>query len=509
MKNLKVYNTLVHKKELFHPLRKDRVGLYTCGPTVYNYAHIGNLRTYIFEDVLRRTLEYARYKVKHVMNITDVGHLTSDEDEGEDKLERAAEKEKRSVWDIAKFYTDAFLRDLVSLDIKRAHVLSPATKNIKEEIAIIQELFKKGYAYETSHAVYFNISKFKNYTKLSRQKLSEKITGAREEVVVDPEKKHPQDFALWFKRVGRFENHIMHWHSPWGDGFPGWHIECSAISTKYLGQPFDIHTGGVDHINVHHTNEIAQSEGAYGKPLARIWMHGEFLLINEAKMAKSAGSFYTLHTLTEKNFSPLAVRYLVLTAHYRSKLNFTWESLKAAQNSLERLYDFVRNIKGSTSTSSGTKNDIVRAKLRTYLEKYRNKFEKTIFDDLNTPKALAVVWELIREYNKNPKKFPAKEVLTPLYDFDKVLGLGLKNIQSEKIPKKILALVKRREKLRKDQKWEDADKIREEIQQLGYTLEDTSQGTKVRNLIIRNLRFPIPSLQGNPRSRAAGNSLRD
>ncbi|KKU04579.1 MAG: Cysteine-tRNA ligase, partial [Parcubacteria group bacterium GW2011_GWA2_45_30] len=337
-------NTLTRKKEIFRPIHKNWVGLYTCGPTVYNYAHIGNLRTYIFEDVLRRTLEYAGYKIKHVMNITDVGHLTSDADEGEDKLEKEARQEKKSVWDIAEFYTGAFLNDISRLNIKRAGVLAPATKNIKQQITLIKKLFQKGFAYETTQAVYFDVSKFKTYTKLSRQRIDEKITAARAEVIQDPKKKNPPDFALWFKRIGKFKNHALHWSSPWGDGFPGWHIECSAISTKYLGQPFDIHTGGVDHISVHHTNEIAQSEGAFGKPLVKYWMHGEFLLLDQARMGKSVGNFITLNTLVEKGFNPFAFRYLALGAHYRSKLNFTWESLEAAKCSLERLYDFTKKI---------------------------------------------------------------------------------------------------------------------------------------------------------------------
>ena len=306
-----LHNQLTKKKEPFKPIKKGGVGLYTCGPTVYNFAHIGNLRTYIFEDVLRRVLEYNGFKIKHVMNITDVGHLTSDADTGEDKLEKMAKIEKKSVWDIAGFYTKQFLKDINLLNVKKADILSPATKNIEEQITIIKRLFKNRFVYETRSAVYFDVSKFKNYTKLSRQKLSEKISGAREEVVVDVEKKNPQDFVLWFKLAGRFEHHIMRWDSPWGKGFPGWHIECSAISRKYLGQPFDIHTGGVDHINIHHTNEIAQSEGAYGKPLANFWVHGEFLLIDGARMGKSEGNFITLKKLIEKGYEPPAFRYLV------------------------------------------------------------------------------------------------------------------------------------------------------------------------------------------------------
>lgn len=466
---LNFYNTLTRRKEVFKPLRKDWVGLYTCGPTVYNFAHIGNLRTYIFEDILRRILEYAGFKTRHVMNITDVGHLVSDADEGEDKLEKGAKREGKSVWDITKFYTGAFLQDVERLNIKKANYLLPATRYIKEQIKIIEILFKKGYAYETPQAVYFDVSRFKNYTKLSRQKLNQKITGAREKVVVDPTKKNPYDFALWFKLTGRFENHTMRWPSPWGMGFPGWHIECSAISSSKLGQPFDIHTGGIDHINVHHTNEIAQSEGAYGKPLAKIWMHGEFLLMDSLKMAKSEGNFFTLRDIESKNFNPLAFRYLVLTSHYRSKLNFTWDSLRAAQNSLERLYDFVHTIKihnyeGSTFIT---------------FRRAKSDFTKAIFNDLDTPKALAVTWNLVHQYNKQPDKFNSSEVLKTLYDFDKVLGLGLKKIKPEKIPAEVLALVEKREKYRKAKNWSEADRIRREIINRGYSVEDTSTGSKI------------------------------
>ena len=469
---LKLYNTLTRKKEVFKPIRKDGVGLYTCGPTVYNYAHIGNLRTYVFEDILRRTLEYAGYKVKHVMNITDVGHLTSDADLGEDKLEKGARREKRSVWDIAKFYTNAFLKDVARLNIKKANRLVPATSAIKEQIKIIKDLFRKGLAYETEQAVYFDVSKFKNYTKLSTQKLSQKISGARAEVVVDSEKRSPYDFALWFKTVGRFYNHVMRWPSPWGTGFPGWHIECSAISAKYLGQPFDIHTGGADHINVHHTNEIAQSEGACAKPLARFWMHGEFLLIDHAKMAKSGKDFITLETLIKKKFNPLAFRYLVLTSHYRSKLNFTWGSLEAGQNSLERLQDFIRNLKA-------TKNQKKKAKP---LNAFYKNFSGMIGDDLDTPQALAVMWSIIHGYHKNPRRYDPKELLGLLYDFDRVLGLGLKQIKPEKIPAKVLGLVKKRENLRQASRWQDADAVREKIKGLGYTVEDTPRGPRVKPL---------------------------
>ncbi len=466
-----LYNTLHRRKEVFKPLHKGQVGLYTCGPTVYNYAHIGNLRTYIFEDILRRTLEYDGRRVRQVMNITDVGHLTSDADAGEDKLESVARKGKKSVWDIAKFYTEAFSADIKRLNIKKPNILSPATKNIREQIVLIQRLFKKGYAYETAQAIYFDVSKFKNYTELSRQKLGEKIIGARDEVVVDPEKRNPHDFALWFKLVGRFENHIMRWKSPWGYGFPGWHIECSAISTKYLGQPFDIHTGGVDHINVHHTNEIAQSEGAYGKSLARFWMHGEFLLINEAKMAKSTGNFYTLATLIEKNFDPLAFRYLVLGTHYRKKLNFTWDSLRSAQTALENSHKIIAGF----SYHAGYKFDKDMLKRRNL---YELKFKEAINNDLNTPKALKVLWDALKDSVLDPA-LKKKLVL----GFDQVLGLGFKKTKSVGItvPQNVVKLVESREKLRSLQQFIQADALRKKIESLGYRIEDAEGGPRVSN----------------------------
>ena len=467
MSIIKFTNTLARKKEIFKPIRKNRVGLYTCGPTVYNYAHIGNLRTYIFEDVLRRTLERAGYKVKHVMNITDVGHLTSDADAGEDKMEREAKKEHRSVWDIARFYTGAFLRDIARLNIKKASVLSPATKNIPEQIKLIKKLFKKGLAYETPQAIYFAVARFPGYTKLSGQKLEQKMTGARDEVVSDPDKKNPHDFALWFKIAGHFQNHAMRWPSPWGEGFPGWRIECSAISTKYLGQPFDIHTGGVDHVAVHHTNEIAQSKGAYGLPLARVWMHGEFLLLNASKMAKSSGGFLTLDTLIEKGLSPLAFRYLCLTAHYRSKLNFTWESLEGAKNSLQRLHDFVSRL--SLDNYRGLAS----------IQKHKKQFEQAVTDDLDTPRALAIVWTLINACNKNPATFDSHAVLRLLYDFDAILGLDLKKIKREIVPAKVKKLLAQREKYRMQKNWAKSDEARNKIKSLGYLVKDTSEGTEV------------------------------
>ncbi len=463
---VKLYNTLSRKKQVFRPLYDKRVGLYTCGPTVYDFSHIGNLRTYIFEDILRRVLEYNGYKVKHIMNITDVGHLTSDADLGEDKIEKGARREGKSVQQLAKFYTRAFVKDIKKLNIKKAHKLVPATRYIKQQINLISRLFKKGYAYETSQAVYFDVLKFKNYTKLSKQKLSQKIIASREEVVADPEKRNPYDFALWFKTVGRFENHIMRWPSPWGTGFPGWHLECSAISSAELGQPFDIHAGGIDHINVHHTNEIAQSEGAFGKPLARFWLHGEFLLVDRSKMAKSESNFLTMETVIKKEFNPLAFRYLVLTSHYRSKLNFTWKSLAAAQNALDNLYSILRTSDVQKLSSILRTSDV---------QKLRKKFLTVISDDLNTPKALSIVWQIIKD---NRLSSAAKKQL--LLEFDKVLGLGLDKIKPQKIPQKIKNLVSRREKLRVNKQFIQADRLRKKIEKLGYRIEDTASGPRVR-----------------------------
>ena len=476
---LKLFNTLTRKKELFRPIKTGRVGLYTCGPTVYNFAHIGNLRTYVFEDILRRTLEYGGYKVKHVMNITDVGHLTSDADAGEDKLEREAVQEKKSPWDIAKFYTQAFLEDIARLNIKQADVLAPATEYIPAQVALIKKLFKNGYAYDTVEAVYFDVSRFKWYGKLSGQKLSQKKIGAREEVVGGEHKKHPYDFALWFKRVGRFKKHIMHWLSPWGDGFPGWHIECSAISAKHLGQPFDIHTGGVDHIAVHHTNEIAQSEAAHKKPLAKFWLHGEFLLTGKDKMSKSKENFFTLNSILAKDIDPLAFRYLTLTAHYRSKINFTWASLGASARALAKLREFVATLNAAPKIPTTEKN----SHAKTALETYRKRFDAGLADDLNTPVAVAALWDLVRARRKSPKKFDVKKTLNLIYDFDAVLGLNLTSTSATKISAAIETLLKDREQYRQTKNWTEADKTREKIEKLGYRIEDTPTGPLVKKTI--------------------------
>ncbi len=458
MQTPKLYNTLSRKTEPLSPIRPGSVGLYTCGPTVYNYAHIGNLRTYIFEDVLRRVLEYDGYAVKHAMNITDVGHLVSDADEGEDKLEVGAKREGKHPLEIARFYTSAFFDDLKKLNILPPTQVLPATEAISEQIEIIRILEQKGFTYRDEYAVYFDTSRLPDYGKLSGQRLEEKKTGSRDEVVVDSGKRHPADFALWFFLAGRYQNHVLHWPSPWGEGFPGWHIECSAISRRLLGQPFDIHTGGVDHIGTHHTNEIAQSEAAFGEPLANIWMHGEFLLVNEGKMAKSAGSFITLNDLAEKNFHPLAYRYFVLQAHYRTPLNFTFEALSGAKEAYANL----------NTQISWLANQIPAPKDIKLVEPDANaikEFNAAVNDDLNMPNVLALAWQIIKSDIEPVVK------LSTLAKIDRVLGLRLPI--GFQVPLEIKEKEERRKKLIEQKQYDEADKLRNEIEQASYRVKDT------------------------------------
>lgn len=454
---LKLYNTLSRKIEDFKPLKAGEVSLYTCGPTVYNFAHIGNLRTYIFEDLLERVLKYDGYKVDRAMNITDVGHLVGDGDEGEDKLEVGAKREGKNPLDIAKFYTDKFFQDTDALNIIRPNAVLSATQTIPEQIEIIKILAEKNFAYIGEQAIYFDTSKLSDYGKLSGQNLSDKKIAVREGVIVDKDKKHPADFALWFFLAGRYKNHILHWPSPWGDGFPGWHIECSAISRKLLGQPFDIHTGGVDHIGTHHTNEIAQSEAAFGVPLANVWMHSEFLQINSSKMAKSDGTFITLDTLKEKGFSPLDYRYMCLQAHYRTQLNFTWEALKASAVARSR---FVGSVTGEAS------NNVNKS--------YQQKFQESVNDDLNIPKALSVAWDLLSD-----DKITQPDKVATLLNFDKVLGLGFQ-IAQEMIPVDVAALLDQRSQAKHQKDFAKSDEIRKQIEDLEYEVMDTPEGQKLK-----------------------------
>ncbi|HET7099119.1 MAG TPA: cysteine--tRNA ligase [Patescibacteria group bacterium] len=458
-------NTLTRQKEKFIPMDPPKVGMYTCGMTVYDFAHIGHGRKYVTDDVLKRMLTANGLKVEHVQNVTDVGHLSSDADEGEDKMEKGALKYGKTVWEVAEFYTKNFYDSMDALNIIRPDVICKATENIKEQIEMVQKLFDNGYAYDTPEAVYFDVSKFPSYGSSFGQNLSEKRVGVREEVKTDENKKNPQDFALWFKRVGRFKDHTMHWESPWGDGFPGWHIECSAMATKYLGEQFDIHTGGEDHIAVHHPNEIAQSEGASGKiPFVKYWLHTAFLMVDGTKMSKSLGNFYTIADVKEKGFDPIALRYLYLGAHYRDPLNFTWESLTASQTALNKLKSQVNALKTQNERNalSEEKNEKVEA--------LRSEFMEAVNNDLNTAKALAVVWEMLKS------NIPSTDKYDLVLSFDEVLGLNLQINKStnKQIPDEIKNLMEKREELRKQKKYDEADKIRIQIEEAGFSVNDTS-----------------------------------
>ncbi len=460
---LKLYNTLSRKKEIFKPIKKKKVGLYTCGPTVYFFAHVGNMRTFLFEDILKRVLEYNQYNVKHVMNITDVGHLTSDADTGEDKMEKGAKKEKKTVWQIADFYTKAFKKDLKLLNIKEPNIWIKASDTIKEQIDLIEKLEKKGFTYKILDGVYFDSSKLKTYGRLWGKKERKLRAGARVKMVVG--KKNHTDFALW-KFTPSGEKRQMEWNSPWGKGFPGWHTECVVMGIKELGIPMDIHCGGIDHISIHHPNEIAQAEAAYNKKLANYWLHGEFLVLKKGRMGKSKGNIVILDKLIENGFNPLSYRYLTLNAHYRSKLTFSLEALSGAQNSLENLYHKILEIKTTSKKP-------IRFSRKTKI--YQERFLKAINNDLDMPRALVVMWALTKDQTiENNEKYHT------LIDFDKVFGLGLNKVKEIKIPQKVKELVKQREKYRKNKDWKKADEIRSEIKKLGYLVEDIEKGFKIK-----------------------------
>lgn len=462
---IQLYNTLTRKKEDFQPSDKKMVRLYTCGPTVYNFAHIGNLRAYIFADILKRTLQYNNYKVKHIENITDVGHLVSDADEGEDKMMKALKREGlepniTSLKKLADKYTEAFLDDMKNLNILSPKKWTKATSYIPEMIRSIKKIIDNGFAYETDLAVYFDTSKMSDYTRLSGQSLGDKIVGARENVEVDSKKKQPADFVLWFKLAGKNKNHTMYWPSPWGDGFPGWHIECSAMSVQELGESIDIHTGGIDHVSVHHTNERAQNYAMHGKEVVRYWMHNEFLVVGSEKMAKSSGEFLRLQYIIDKGIDPLAYRYFCLNTHYRQKLQFSWEGLEAANNALNNLREIV------SEYDKPKKNGC---------EEYEKRFLEAINDDLNTPKSLGILWELIGD-----KAIAGSAKKDAIIRFDEVLGLGLKNLKKIKIPKEVARLVKERQEARIKKNWNESDRIRMEIESRGFEVEDTAGGPKIK-----------------------------
>lgn len=450
---MKLYNTLTRKKEEFAPLDGKTVRMYSCGPTVYNFAHIGNMRTYIFMDILRRTLRYEGYKVKGVMNITDVGHLLSDADEGEDKMEKAAKEQRKSPYEIADFYTKVFFDDLKKLNIGKPELTPKATEHIREMLDFVYTLCEKGYGYETSDGIYFDISKFPAYGQLSGINLEEQKAGAR--VEVNDEKRSPFDFAIWKKAP---KEHIMQWDSRWGKGYPGWHIECSAMSKKYLGEVFDIHTGGVDHIPIHHENEIAQSYGYSGKNPAKFWMHGEFMLVNNGKMSKKLGNTYLVSQLEEMGYSPMCFRYFCLNTHYRKKLNFTFEGMDGAKTAYARLCALIAKHREG-------ENDVSDEKLAAY----RKEFEEDVTDDLNVPGAMGVLWTMLKE--------PASRKIYALaLEMDKVFGLKLDEAKAEEVkeefPAEITAIAN--ERAAKD--WGKSDELRAKLDELGYAVKDTKEG---------------------------------
>lgn len=462
---LRVYNTLTRTKEVFRPVEEGKVGIYSCGPTVYKYAHIGNLRTYVFMDLLVRILRYDGYKVKSVMNITDVGHLLSDGDEGEDKMERSAREQKKTPREIADEITAVFFSDLEKLNIIRPTVTPKVTDNIPEMIEIVKTLLEKGYGYEIADGIYYDVSKFRDYGKLSGISLDDQKAGAR--VEVNAEKRNPADFALWKKAE---PNHIMQWESPWGMGYPGWHIECTAMSLKYLGTPFDIHTGGVDHIPIHHENEIAQGEAYTGRRNTNYWMHSEFMLFDGGKMSKSLGNCYTVSELEEKGYSPMVFRYFCLNAQYRQKLNFTFEGMDAAKKSFERLLETLARHRESDVSADKEK-----------LAAYKREFTEAINDDLNVPMALGVLWKLVKE----PK---SREVFELACDMDRVFGLSLEKLavpagkETEKPSDEAIAVAEERLSARKAKNWAESDRLRDVLKGMGYAVKDKPDGFELTKL---------------------------
>ena len=453
---LRLYDTYTRSVRDFAPLQPPEVRLYTCGPTVYDFAHIGNLRTYIFEDILRRVLEFNGYPVKHVMNITDVGHLTSDADSGEDKMERGSRRTGMTAWQIAELYTQAFQDDMKLLNIQQPTIWCKATNHIQDQIQFVQCIEANGYTYRTTDGIYFDTSRQADYGYMARLNIEGLQAGMRVDM---GEKRNPTDFALWkFSPPG--EKRQMEWDSPWGVGFPGWHIECSAMSARYLGPFFDIHCGGEDHISVHHSNEIAQTEACHGTRLANFWLHGYFLQLDEAKMAKSSGGFLRVQTLLDRGIDPLAYRFFCLSSHYRSKLNFTWESLEGAATALSRLR--------ATAHEWGQPGEVDAS--------FVERFTQEINDDLNMPRAVALVWELVRS------ELPAATRKATLLHFDRVLGLRLAEWKpvEEVIPDEIMALVQMRQQARVEKRWKDADALRAKMSSAGFEIEDSAKGPRVR-----------------------------
>lgn len=460
---LNFYNTLTRTKEEFKPLEGNTVRIYSCGPTVYKDATIGNMKSYIFMDTLRRVLKYNGYDLKHAMNITDVGHLVSDADEGEDKMIKASKEEKKTPLEIAKIYTDRFFEDFERLNIEKPEIICKATDHINDMIEFVQSLIDNGYAYETSTAIYFDVSKLDKYGILSGIDVRNQKAGAR--VEVDKEKRNPYDFALFIKAP---ENHIMKWESPWGLAYPGWHIECSTMSNKYLGEVFDIHTGGIDLIPTHHENEIAQSKGKTGKIPAKFWMHCDYLLIDGGKMSKSLGNTYLVTDLMQKGYDPLSFKMMCYTAHYRNKLNFTWEGLASSQSALARLKEgYAKHKEGLDNIDD------------TQVEEYRKKFHEAINDDMNMPMAMSIVWDVI----KNPNK--SKKLAELLLDFDKVMGLKITEPifkKEEEIPEEIAQIVEKRKQARANKDWATSDALRDELKEKGYNVKDSKDGMTIEKI---------------------------
>ncbi len=485
---LKIYNSLTKKVEAFKPIHPLQVGMYTCGPTVYSFAHIGNFRTYTSADIMLRVLQYNGYEVTYIMNLTDVGHLTGDNlgdaDLGEDRMEKAAQKEGKTAWEIAQFYSDVFFKDFKSLNLEQPNKFTKATDHIKEQIDLVKKLEEKDFTYRTTDGIYFDTAKFPQYGLLSN--LDQRKAGAR--VEINPEKKNQNDFALWkfsypegvtykeyIAKTGKNASEVskrqMEWKSPWGVGFPGWHIECSAMSVKYLGVPFDIHTGGIDLKETHHPNEIAQTEAATGKKFVNYWLHGAFILVNGERMSKSKGNLYTVYDLEKEGYDILALRYLYLQTHYRQEMNFTFEALDAAQNAYKKLVVEISRWEDPSESSGKVPTSV--------FEDFEKRFLDALNDDLSTPQALAVMWEVVKS------EYPTGQKMRTLYKFDRVLGLNLKEMSHQLrnaqqiVPGHVQKLIEERQHLRKLRKFNAADQIRAQIEKLGYELEDTKKGPRV------------------------------
>jgi cysteinyl-tRNA synthetase len=464
--SMELYNTLGRRMESFQPIHEGAVGIYCCGPTVYNYAHIGNLRAYVFDDILVRTFRYLGYKVTHVMNLTDVGHLTGDSDSGEDKMVKTAQERNKSVLEVAQFYTDAFFADTGRMNIERPTVVCKATEHVGDMIALIRRIEANGFTYSAGGNLYFDVSKFPKYGELALLNMDDMKAGAR--IVVDENKKNPADFALWFTK-SKFENQALVWDSPWGKGYPGWHIECSAMSMKYLGEHFDIHTGGIDHIPIHHTNEIAQSEAATGQKWVNVWLHNEFLLMGREKMSKSAGGFLTMQSLIDAGYDPLDYRFFLLGAHYRTQLAFSWEALGAARSAFNNLRDRILALRKEADPSPvGSMGKGAADWLQKFAEAARR--------DLNTPQCLAALWGLLKDTG-----ISASDQLAAAFDMDRVLGLGLALLDAEKsadLEPELAALIEERISAKKAKNFSRADEIRGILKDRGILLEDGPNGTK-------------------------------